>query len=260
MSSVTQRIAQITQPRGGYIKLSQFETTKLKDWNTLYGEENINPTLVGLTVDYLTRMAMGAKVEDAFDISIKGVRLASRRGRPHAIEEGAKLLSNIQGLDEKSIFCACKLVTFDTWYRDPVHASFIAKTPDDIDPNYSTVCNIKIMVERSVSFWKEYGPIVKDGFTFGEEGYTSTVTAGDGDFLTHDTLWDFKVLKSKPATKHTLQILMYWIMGQHSNKEEFKSIVNIGIFNPRLNEVYVLPISRVDPEIIKTVEKEVICY
>ena len=32
--------------------------------------------------------------------------------------------------------------------------------------------------------------------------YTETVSAGDGDFLTSDTLWDFKVSKSKPTNKH----------------------------------------------------------
>ena len=90
------------------------------------------------------------------------------------------------------------------------------------------------MVKRSVSFWNMYGPIIKDGFTFEPYGYTKTVDTGDGDFLTQDTLWDFKVSKAKPTNKHTLQLLMYWIMGQHSGKDEFKNISNLGIFNPRL--------------------------
>lgn len=259
MSSVTQRIAQVKQPRGGYIKLSQFEAKALDDGKILFDEENINPGLIGMTVDYLTRMVMGASVEKAFHISCLGAVMASKLGVTNAEEVAAMLLSNIQGLDEKSIICACKMTAFDVWFRSTPSA-FMSKTADEINPDSNTVQNIKIMVERSVSFWREYGPVVKDGFTFGEKGYTSTVTAGDGDFLTHDTLWDFKVSKSKPATKHTLQILMYWIMGQHSGKEEFKNIVNIGIFNPRLNEVHILPISKVDPEIIKIVEKEVICY
>ena len=98
------------------------------------------------------------------------------------------------------------------------------------------------MVERSIAFWKKYGPITKDGFTFEKNGYTKTVDSGDGDYLTEDTLWDFKVSKSKPTNKHTLQLLMYWIMGQHSGKPEFKNITKLGIFNPRLNTVYTLNI------------------
>ena len=114
----------------------------------------------------------------------------------------------------------------------------MAKGADDINPDAETIQNIKIMVQRSVKFWEDYGPIVKDGFTFEPNGYTETVNSGDGDYLTADTLWDFKVSKSKPTNKHTLQLLMYWIMGQHSGQKIYKSIQNLGIFNPRLNEVF----------------------
>ena len=116
------------------------------------------------------------------------------------------------------------------------------------------------MVERSVSFWEKYGPITVDGFTFEEKGYTSTVDSGDGDYLTANTLWDFKVSKTNPTNKHTLQLLMYWIMGQHSEKEEFRNITRLGIFNPRLNTVYTLDTSAVPKDIIMAVEKDVICY
>ena len=58
---------------------------------------------------------------------------------------------------------------------------------------------------------KMYGPVVKDGFTF-DGGYTDIVTAGDGDFLTFDTLWDFKVSIKPPTNANTLQLLMYYIM------------------------------------------------
>jgi len=40
------------------------------------------------------------------------------------------------------------------------------------------------MVNRNMTFWKKYGLIAQDGFTF----------EADGDFLTTDTLWDFKSL------------------------------------------------------------------
>jgi len=97
-----------------------------------------------------------------------------------------------------------------------------------------------------------------DQGTYG--GYTATVISGDGDFLTSDTLWDFKVSINKPTSKHTLQLLMYWIMGQHSGQECFKNISKIGIFNPRLNAVYLFDMSKIDPNIIKIIEDEVICY
>lgn len=115
------------------------------------------------------------------------------------------------------------------------------------------------MIQRSLNFFDNYGPIICDGFTF-EGGYTPTVSKGDGDFLTEDTLWDFKVSKSRPTNKHTLQLLMYWIMGMHSIHPEFNKIKKIGFFNPRLNIVLTYDLSKLSNVIIKTIEDEVICY
>lgn len=155
----------------------------------------------------------------------------------------------------------------------------MAKNYKETNPDRKTVENIRIMVNRSLAFFNKYGPVTKDGFTFepvdGREsdyqrmcetkkgswgGYTSTVETGDGDFLTRDTLWDFKVTVSEPTSKHTLQLLMYWIMGQHSKQEVFKTITKIGIFNPRLNKVYLFAVNNLPKEIIEVVETEIICY
>lgn len=259
MSSVTQRINEIKQPRGGYIKPSQLEIRILDDGKTLYENENLHVSVVGMAVDYLTRLSMGTDAEKAFSISLQGAMLASSFGVPDAIQVADNLLSNIKGLDDNSVINACKLTTFDVWFRN-MPAALTAKKAIDTNPDSYTIQNIQIMVERSITFWDMYGPIVKNGFTFEQHGYTPTVNSGDGDFLTQDTLWDFKVSKSKPTNKHTLQLLMYWIMGQHSGKCEFNGITNIGIFNPRLNTVYTLPISKVDSTTIKDIETEVICY
>ena len=259
MSSVTQRIKEIKQPRGGYIKPSQFEVRTLDDGKTLFEEENLHSSIIGMAVDYLTRLSMGTSADVAFSISLQGAAVASLFGKSDAMQMAYKLLSNIKGIDDKSVVSACKLTTFDVWYRN-TPAALMARTATDTNPNSYTIQNIQTMVNRSVAFWDEYGPITKDGFTFGPHGYTKTVNAGDGDFLTQDTLWDFKVSKTKPTNKHTLQLLMYWIMGQHSGKDEFKDITNLGIFNPRLNTVYTFPVSKIELETIKTIETEVICY
>lgn len=50
------------------------------------------------------------------------------------------------------------------------------------------------MVNRSLAFIQTYGPITKRRFTF-DGGYTELIFAGYGDFLTKETLWDFKVSK-----------------------------------------------------------------
>lgn len=259
MHSVTSRIKMVKQPRGGYIKPSEFNAISLDDGKILNDEENIHASVIGMAVDYLTRFVMGTDLVEAFRVSLTGVDHATKFGVTTAKEEAENYLSDIKGLDDDSIINACKMVTFDVWYRNPIGAMF-AKSAKETNPDKSTIENIRIMVERSVSFFEEYGPITVDGFTFEPNGYTETVSSGDGDFLTTDTLWDFKVTKSKPTNKHTLQLLMYWIMGQHSGKDEYKNISKLGIFNPRLNMVYLFNMSNVSDGIIAEIEKNVICY
>lgn len=276
--SVTGRIRSIKQPKGGYIRLSDFQTIDMDDGTILNSEENIHGAIVGMAVDYLTRFTMGADVAKAFGISLQGAAYAEIFGEQKSIETAIALLDSITGLDDASVISACKLVTFDAWLRNPVGAK-MAKGYKDINPDKATIENVQNLVKRSMIFFDKYGPIVKDGFTFEPikkdakahermiksgkgtyGGYTATVSSGDGDFLTADTLWDFKVSKSKPTSKHTLQLLMYWIMGQHSGQEIYKKIAKLGIFNPRLNMVYLLDMKNVSDETIKVVESEVICY
>ena len=260
MSSVNKRISEIKQPRGGYVKPSQFNIYKIDDGYILNENENIHASVIGMTVDYLTRFVMGAELLEAFKISCTGAKLAEELfGQKNAMKKAGKLLSDIKSVDEKSIINACKLVTYDVWYRNPMGARK-AKGADETNPDKETIQNIEIMVQRSVKFWERYGPIVKDGFTFEPNGYTETVDSGDGDYLTADTIWDFKVSKSKPTNKHTLQLLMYWIMGQYSGQEIYKNIQNLGIFNPRLNEVYLLNVDTISKNIIAEIERDIICY
>ena len=181
MPTVTARSKQIQQPRGGYIKPSQFETQEIDDGKVLHEEENVHASIIGMAVDYLTRYAMGTKLQEAYAISLRGSE------NTHRMHEAGKYLHNIKGLDDKSIIHACKMVTFDVWYRNPAQARK-AKTANEINPDTDTIQNICVMVERSVAFWNKYGPIVKDGFDFKPTGYTKTVSAGDGDFLTADTI------------------------------------------------------------------------
>lgn len=250
MVSVTKRIAQVKQPRGGYIKPKEFVVTDLPDTDTLNESENIHSSLVGMAVDYLSRFLNGAPVEEAFRISLLGASKINK------LELANELLLDIKDTDNTSIVSACKMVGFDVAFR----AGVMGYRPVElIDPDKETISNIRIMVNRGLNFFRLYGPIIKDGFTF-EGGYTSAVDTGDGDFMTENTLWDFKVTKSAPTNKHTLQLLMYYLMGVRSIHPEFKQIENLGVFNPRLNKVYLLPINTISGEIINEVNTTVIGY
>lgn len=250
MVSVTQRIQVIKQPKGGYLKPSSFEVVSLPYDEELAPAENIHASLVGLAVDYLTRLMTGATVEEAFRISLLGAGLLGE------VEQAKALAGFIIGLDSYSITCACQLVGYDVVFRSGRSGY---KPVDSIRPDMWTIENIRIMVERSLTFLDCYGPVVRDGFHF-QGGYTDTIDSGDGDFLTADTLWDFKVSKNKPTTKHTLQLLIYYIMGVHSDDPIFNQMTHLGIYNPRRNEIYRLNVNRLDLAMLAEVSMTVIGY
>jgi hypothetical protein len=250
MVSVTQRIKEIKQPRGGYINPKTFVMRTLEDGSTLHADENIHSGIVGLTVDYLTRYSLGALPEEAFRISLMGAIIAGED------LYAKKLLNDVSGLDDLSISNACKLSGFDVCFR----AGMMGYKPvDEINPDKTTIENIRTMVERSIRFMDEYGPLTKDGFTF-PGAYTELISTGDGDFLTKDTLWDFKVSIKDPTNAHTLQLLIYYLMGKRTNLKEFQTIERLGIYNPRLNKVYVLDTKNIPHEILDEVSTVVIGY
>lgn len=117
-----------------------------------------------MSVDYLTRFMNDAPLEDAFAISLCGAQMADNFGIKGSFTIAVKLLHEIKGLDDTSIANACKLTTFDAWFRNA--PAMGAKNYKETNLDKETVENIKIMVNRSLKFFKEYGPVTKDGFTF----------------------------------------------------------------------------------------------
>lgn len=249
--SVTQRIKQVKQPRGGYINPKELTVVSLGDGaDALNPVENIHPSLMGLAVDYMTRFMTGSSAKDAFAISLSGAQIIDE------MDLAQKLLAGIKGLDDNSIICAVKLGGFDVCRRA---GAMGYKPVQDINPDADTIENIRVMVQRAMHFFDIYGPKVMDDFTF-EGGYTSTVSTGDGDFLTADTLWDFKVSKMPVKKEYTLQLLMYWRMGLHSVHPEFRDVKYLGIYNPRTNKVSRIAVADIPQDMIDKVESEVIGY
>lgn len=249
MYTVTKRVKEFKQPRGGFLNPKQFSVVQLED-NITLNPENINPSIIGIVVDYLTRFMSGTAKEKAFQISIWGAMNVKE------FDNCYDLLDQVTGLDDDSIFSACQLAGYDVAYRAD---KMYYKPVSEIQPDDLTIENIRTMVNRSLAFWEHYGPVVSDGFTF-QGGYTNIISKGDGDFLTADTLWDFKVLSAAPKSTHTLQLLVYYLMGIHSIHPEFKTIKRLGIFNPRWNTVYLLDIDSIPSDIIEAVSKDVIGY
>lgn len=253
LCSVTQRISKIKQPRGGYLPPKLFDAIELEGGgiSDLNPTENVNAGLVGMTIDYMTRVMSGSDTRRALKVAHAG---AEKIGELDLYDS---LLSKVQGMDDESIRSAIRLSGFDVCYRAGVE---FYRPVMDIDPDTETIENVRSMVTRSLAFFDAYGPIVLDGPTF-VGGYTGYVSSGDADFTTSDTIWDFKVSKQKINNKQTLQVLMYWRLGLHSiHAPEFEEIKNLGLYNPRTNIAYLLPTNKIPEEVITTVDREVIGY
>lgn len=249
--AVTTRIRMVGQPPGGLLPLSLFDRVPLADRMGLHpcSMETVAPDLVGLYVDYMTRLAMGASKRVAFRIPLLGARLVNRTGEAEA------LLERIVDFTAPSARAACLLLDFDAASRrGPQYWRPRRMVPDD-----ATYFNLTRMVARSRAFFDEYGPVVWGGFDF-EGGYTDRITSGSGDFLTADTLWDFKVSSYRPNPMYTLQLLVYWRMGLHSVHDEYRMVRRLGFFNPRRDEVWLLDVDRIDDRLVDWTDHELIGY
>ena len=230
------------------------------DGRILEADENRSPQTVGVVVDYLTRFMIFHDASEAFKISAEGAMRKEMMTDSNGKElvRFTELIQGVTGLDDKSIINACLLSEYDVWKRN-LSAAMSITDYESVIPDKKTINNIRTMVERSVDFFN-INPIIKDGFTFEPDGYSAVVTSGDGDFLSKDTLWDFKVSKHDPSTDNTLQILMYYIMGKHSGNHLYDEIDKIGIFNPRLNKAYLYDMNNYSKELYEEIERDVICY
>lgn len=249
--TVTQRIKAIQQPARGYIPVSAMSVKQYRDNFFLNSRENIPANYVGLAVDYLTRFQVTGNVEEAFDISILGAKILFHNyGMHNKFQQCLELLESVKA---GNISSAVQLAAYDDVYR-----AGIIDLPE-LSPDAATIENIKIMVNRGVSFLKRFSEI-KTGLNF-KGGYTDIVVNGDCDYLTNNSLIDFKVLRGNVTNNHTLQILMYYLLGLHSiHSSVFQKVKWLALFNPRKNVVYYINVKRIPEAVIDEVSRDVIGY
>ena len=261
VETVTERIKELKQPRGGYFGPKFFAKTEIDDGRTLFADENLHGTIVGSAVDYLTRISLGSDPKTAFSTSLKGAANLGLRKDMEYVGEPArakKLAAEVKGLDDRSIINACMLSGYDVCYR---RGSDFYKPVEMLTPDDSTIRNIRTLVERAVETITADGPVVLMGTEVKSESARFS-GLGEIDYMTENTLWDLKVRKAKPDAKQTLQILVYYLMGKREgeHKELFSNLRYLGIINSRLGLVYRTSIADIPQETIDDVEKAVIGF
>ena len=256
MSSVTQVIKTTKQPRGGYLNPGSMTETDMESGTALNPRENIPPAMMGLIVDYMSRFMLTGDAEDAFAISLRGAAVMQEVYGMGDWWRACSLLEGISGLNRSSISAAYQLVSYDAAWRAG-YDRYVDMTDRDVDGR--TADNAIEMVNRTLRFVDRFGPITAEGMTF-PGGYTDKVSAGDADFCTRDTLWDMKVSKNGPTKDHTLQLMMYYLMGRHAECDWAGDIKSIGIWNPRLDKAWTKAIAEIDIKVIDAIRRDVIGY
>ena len=256
-ASVTGILANIKQPRGGYLPLSNFDMESHCDNLRVVGDYNIAPSLVGLAVDYGTRIALGSDPEETFEVATVGA------GMVGASDVAESLIADIDAaglksgeIDEKSVVSLCKLSGFDSAFRAGASAY---RPVSEINPDRQTIADIGNLILRTKAFFDASAEPVIAGFTF-EGAYTDDAGASDGDYICGDTLWDLKVSKNEPTIKNTMQVLLYYLMGLRSSKDEFKAVTRIGLFNPWLQKSWSISVLDLDESFLSMVENDILGY
>lgn len=257
MLSVTKRLESVSQPNGGYVPVKLFAEKQYDDGMKVVDVGAAFAPSQGMVVDYLTRLMITNDKLAAFDISLAGAKKVDLvMGKDTEYKKALSLLQNIGGLDDRSIYNACKIVGYDAALRRGVKAF---KSIDFIKPSNDLISNIRILVKRSIFFLNDVGPIESSNITF-PGGYTGLVSSGDGDYMTVDMLIDFKVSKKPLSPQWSLQLLMYYLLGINSSDEKFKAIKSLCIYNPLLNKSYIAHIDSISDKAKYTVSHEILGY
>ena len=254
--TVASRVTFVTQPYKGFLPKEAFIYKAYTDEESLVKVISALSRLQGLAVDYLARYMLTGNKENAFRYPIEGLlELAEKMNSKEVLFYGKNLLEKIKGLDDESIEAAVRFVGYELVYRAGENAYTDVKL---IVVNQDLIQNIRILTNRTIKFFTDYGPVISCGNKF--EDATKLIYNGDCDYITKDTLWEFWCSEKTFDSKWSLRLLMYYIMGLHSNYTEFDNVIKLGIFNPYRNESYVISVKDIKDETLWIVTHEVLGY
>lgn len=266
--TIEDKIKAFKQPKGGYLPVTTFEPMPQKLIGSLCRKENIPAFLVDRTVVCMTDFLLGREKMTSF---LKAMTNAPHQQTPDAEAVAKVCFDNIKGLDDESIVNAVKLITFEQ--EDTNAFNFVPYYKVHLER--ATIINLMHLINRSVVFFKKNGELKRNiKFTpadmsspkewveikenFG--GYSPTINDGDCAYLTEDTIWDFRVSYNPPNPKHTLLVASEWVMSKHSGRAVFGGVKYIGIYNPRFNIAYRMPVADIPKNVISVIENQIIRY
>lgn len=228
--SASEYIEQINQPRGSYIPPGVLEVESLsKGVDTLNPEENVGPDLIISAVQYMARVKLGTPAEVVFRVPMFVARRLE--GDAFVFKALDLIKTGIDDLDDESIINAVKLSAFGApFFADPKSYESI----EGINPDEATIQNVRTMVGHWLHFCDKY----------------------NAESPASDTFWDFEVSKSHSTEWQMFLSLMTWRRGLRlPHLWWFRGIRYLGIYNPRLDNLYRIPVDAIPKDVIAEVDR-----
>lgn len=254
--SIREKARTAKQPDGGLISPNTFKVLKFSD---ALGDEirtgNID-ILMSMVRD-MSAIELGFRVDQVFRNAMRGAVILDKehvKGKDERTNKQILMshLMEIHGLDNASIEHGWYATVYEIVY-DRGNLKFKSSpTKDDVEA-------VRRLSDRCISFFKKFGPVVYEGFDFGE-GYTDVVSSGIGDFLTATSIIDLRFTTGVMSAQYILKLLMMYVMGKHSKKSAFTKVNKIGSFNPITGEYIFITSDRISEDVVKYVETQILMY
>lgn len=264
------RASMVYQPTNGFIKLANFKQATLNSDSYNFQLEALDLNAFDIAVNCLAKIEL-RKLEPEYSITDIVVHALSNATLIDQTDAVNNLIAHIHpGLDDNSVANIIRLIKYIN-YADR-YIKFVNGT-DEIElamqhqleqiltnkiPD-STIANVKTMVKRVLRLFDTYKPFVASDINLYNNS-ARIIHHGKCEYLSKDTIWSITNGHTRSSQKLTLELLIEYLMGMHSKKEQFKSVKYLGIYNYQSDTVYRLEISQIDSDIIDEVKTSIIGY
>ena len=250
--TVTSRIASIVPPKGGYVPISLMRET-VTDEPMLTVPPTLRTDVVGQCVQYYATLLYTGDTSKATEVSRMGIMRMTEEQREDYLDLCHRLKTEDD--ERRRIGIMYAISSYDELFR----SGRFTKGPVGPDIGGDEADVLLEASKRVVAFMARH-PVTGIEVTF-PGAYTDCICAGDADILCEDCLWDVKVSKYLPTRDNLLQVLVYYLMGMHSNeRSKYEDVERIGIYNPLLGREDTVELSDISEDVKEEVRRKVIGY
>lgn len=261
------------QPRGGFLPVDSMEVASISDDSDfsakvekLAKKSTMPDAMMAQCLDYMIKIYVNAVLsfEGMNPVHIMSTLRSARSGATKANKREEfmqaftglreEMLNRNRPMDYKKVL---QLLSENSEYEAVAHAGKVFK-----NSNYKvTKADAELFEYISRSSLLHFCLLnhrTAPNFFLGTKA--KNVAPSACDIATDFVLYELKYTKSEPTSKHTFQLLLYYIVGLHEHTQAFWRIHQLEVVNLRLGKAYIIRTDQITDETIKTIEKDILGY